>query len=189
MIEQNMKKIYTKSGDDGQTCLASGVKVSKTDIRVCVTGELDELSAIIGLLLCENDLKDSYDGLVRIQHLLFEIGLLVSSGSKSDEIILQQENLFINELEILESNIDRMQESLPDLKAFVLPGGMRCAALAHLCRTTVRRLERSMWQLNSHFVLPHPMLAFINRLSDYFFVLALNLNFINRHPENIWTKR
>ncbi|MDX1957556.1 MAG: cob(I)yrinic acid a,c-diamide adenosyltransferase [Leptospiraceae bacterium] len=160
-------KIYTKTGDKGLTSLAMGGRVAKSDARVELYGTCDELMSVLGLTNCSHEvLKKEIE---RIQNLLFELGSELAGFRKqdSDQIILQED------IEFLEQSIDRMQEKLPVLKTFILPGGARDAGYLHLARTVCRRLERGMVRHREEGgEIFDPSLIFINRLSDYLFVAA-----------------
>ncbi len=167
-------KLYTKSGDCGMTSLVGGKRVSKTDIRICACGDIDELNAHIGLL--QSLTGDKYTSqLTLIQVLLFNIGTVLSTSSMGS----------INPQDItnIEHEIDSLQDSTPQPGTFVLPGGSMAAAQSHVCRTVCRRAERSVVELSAEHDVDPLILEYLNRLSDYFFVLALNLNFIDNIAE------
>ncbi len=169
-------KLYTKSGDTGTTSIIGGKRVPKTDPRICACGDIDELNAHIGLLRAMTSEPLSQQ-LADIQARLFYIGTALSAsslvGASTDEVAQ------------LEHCIDRLQESTPQPNTFVLPGGCLAAAQSHVCRTVCRRAERSVALLSSTHTVDPTLMAYLNRLGDYFFVLALNLNFI----ENIAEKK
>lgn len=169
-------KLYTKSGDTGTTSIMGGKRVPKTDPRICACGDIDELNAHIGLLRAMTNEPLSQQ-LADIQARLFHIGTALSAsslGGASTDDVAQ-----------LERSIDRLQESTPQPNTFVLPGGCLAAAQSHVCRTVCRRAERSVALLSSTHAVDPTSMAYLNRLGDYFFVLALNLNFI----ENIAEKK
>ena len=152
-------KLYTRHGDTGQTSLVGGKRVSKDDIRIAVCGDLDELNAHIGLLLSFGVPKRESAVLIHVQQLLFHIG---------------------GELSI----VDEFGFSCwPRPTTFVLPGGCTAAAESHICRTVTRRAERSMVAMSHQYRVDPLAMQYVNRLSDYFFVLALNLNFISSIDE------
>jgi cob(I)alamin adenosyltransferase len=179
-------KIYTKTGDAGQTALFGGRRVSKSDLRVEAYGTVDELNAFIGLLrdyIQEEALRSI---LSDIQHRLFSIGAHLAADP---EKFPMQPDLRDEDVTLLESEIDRMEDALPTLQNFILPGGHLSVSHAHVCRTVCRRAERLAVAL--HQLEPISLLAiqYLNRLSDYFFVLARFLALQHQAPEHIWRPR
>lgn len=172
-------RIYTRKGDAGQTQLADGTPVSKTDPRIAAYGAIDELNAHVGLLVAV--LPESFDAtlLEHIQQTLFCVGTHLPSGR-------QPVAAYESETIQIEAAIEELQAPLPPLRSFVLPGGCQAAAQAHVCRTVCRRAECALVQVASHGPLAPSLLAYVNRLSDYFFSLARNLNFIAGHTEKTW---
>lgn len=165
-------KIYTKGGDKGETQIYAGemVRMSKSaDVLACY-GTLDELNAHIGLLISLDIGTHEKIG-VKIQQALFQIGFAISADTQ-----LQQ-----RDLSLLESEIDKMQALLPPQTSFILPGGCHSAAQAHVCRTVARRAERGIVALINNYPVPELCIQYMNRLSDYLFVLARTLN----HQANI----
>ncbi len=187
-------KIYTKTGDRGETSLFGGGRVKKNDPRVAAYGEIDELNSFIGLMLVNlGDRADSahFKAMNEIRHLLqamqnrlFDLGAELAVG---DEKFLGKLARRITEAdtEALEHEIDRMQARLKPLTNFILPGGSKAAAHAHVCRSVSRRAERAMLVTDS--TAPH-LIAYVNRLSDYFFVLARYLNHLTSTAEPEWEK-
>lgn len=173
-------KIYTKTGDKGQTSLANGKRVSKTDERIEAYGTADELNSFLGLLcaaLNTEKLPETAQQLYWIQNRLFDLGACLAGAS----LALQSEDIAQ-----LEQWIDLMQEKLPQLKAFILPAGNEATCRAHVCRTVTRRLERKMLACcNNNWT---NELTFVNRLSDYFFVLARYIAFCENVSELTWKK-
>jgi cob(I)alamin adenosyltransferase len=173
-----MAKLYTKGGDTGKTSLCGGERVEKTDIRVSTCGDIDELNCHIGLLLALMPQCAEQELLSLTQRHLFIIGsqLPVTPASSSEHI---------GEVDIarLEQAIDRLQHNTPPLDTFVLPGGCQAAAQSHICRAVCRRAERHVVELSHHFDIEPLILSYINRLSDYFFILAIYLNFITETAE------
>jgi cob(I)alamin adenosyltransferase len=167
---KNMK-IYTRSGDGGETGLCGGVRVWKNSPRLETIGTIDELNAALGLLRTER-LPEEIDRLLdRLQHDLFDAGAELASvaSAKSPSIIISQ-----GHIQTIEELIDQIEARLPPLTGFILPGGIRAAAMFHTARTICRRAERHMValaQLDKQAVSPH-MLAYINRLSDLLYILA-----------------
>ena len=184
-----MKKsiVYTRTGDKGMTSLVGGRRVSKTDIRLEAYGTVDELNAQLGLLVTYlNDSRD-IDFMRGIQNRLFVIGSRLATDEQTTRLhtasILQP-----GDVEAMEQEIDRLDGTLPPLTAFVLPGGSRGAAVCHVCRTVCRRAERRILSLSEEASVPPEMLAYINRLSDYLFVLSRKINQENQNAEIFWDK-
>ncbi len=178
-------KIYTKTGDDGTSGLIGGTRVSKWDNRLEAYGTVDELNSWIGLIKTYPTEIEVQHTLDMIQNKLFVIGShLATDTEKSD----MQKQLACNgnEIETLEKEIDRMQQSMPPLKNFILPGGTQAAANCHIARTVCRRAERRITLVAKENKMQNVITVFINRLSDYLFVLARFINYQNRQNETIW---
>ena len=159
-------KIYTKTGDKGTTSLVGGTRVPKTHIRLEAYGTVDELNSNLGLLITYLlDGKDK-DFLQQVQDRLFAIS--------SEQV------------EMVEREIDRLDTLLPPLSAFILPGGSRGAALCHVCRTVCRRAERRILALAEQVEISSELLAYVNRLSDYLFVLSRKMNQDDKKGEIFW---
>ena len=177
-------KIYTKTGDKGQTSLLNGTRVAKYHPNIEAYGSIDELNSNIGMLidLCENYQSDDFDLLGEISKNLFSIGsALACEDPKEGEKYL---NLKASDIEKLESAIDHFSKDLKELKNFILPGGGMPASQSHICRSVCRRAERRLLQLQEE---EHSLiLGYLNRLSDYFFVLARYLNFLDKREDIIW---
>jgi len=163
--------IYTRTGDHGSTSLVGGRRVSKADERIESYGTTDELNAFTGLLITETSEAADRDFLRFVQHKLFTIGAYLATDSSNTEL-KPESRVTPESIRRIEEEIDRIDNALPPLKQFVLPGGNRTAALAHVCRTVCRRAERQIYRLRQSTAVEEPVLVFINRLSDYFFVLA-----------------
>jgi len=177
-------KIYTKTGDKGETALIGGVRVSKSSLRIDLYGEVDELNSFIGLLRSYEDNKL----LASIQNQLFNLGsMLACELEKRSVYKLPPIDALI--IKSLEDSIDEMNEELEPLKNFILPTGSKAASVAHLCRTVTRRVERKLVNFSEHLKAQEPdnSFEFINRLSDYFFVLSRFLNKKENITETIWT--
>ncbi|MDF2178842.1 cob(I)yrinic acid a,c-diamide adenosyltransferase [Aliiglaciecola sp. CAU 1673] len=164
-------KIYTKGGDAGQTqvYVDKAIRLSKDDALLECYGSLDELNAHMGLLrsmLPESDSNAEADGITQVQRKLFVIGFVISAHGKVVE----------EDLTALEAQIDTWQEELVPQRHFILPGGCPPAAQAHVCRTVARRAERVMVALSHQHDVPPLCLKYLNRLSDWLFVLARRLN-------------
>ena len=179
------KKIYTKTGDKGTTSLLGGTKVSKDDWRLEAYGTVDELNSFIGLLWDSlfnvRDSVKSSEQLEKIQNNLFIVGSCLSYDSLGKDKIKIKE---ISDLDIseLENWIDEMDTELPELKNFILPRGSQSISLCHVCRTISRRAERRCVPSTQYPLI----LKYINRLSDYFFVLARFINKKQGFSEVIW---
>ena len=180
-----MSKVYTKTGDKGTTSLIGGTRVKKSDIRIESYGTVDELNSFIGLLATYVDEKETADLLAEIQNVLFNVGCNLAMGESFKKEI--KESVVADALiEHVENAIDRMQAAIPELKSFVIPGGSRSASTAHVCRTVCRRAERLIIALDETLEVDKNLLAYINRLSDYFFILSRYLNNIEKVAEKIW---
>lgn len=175
-----LSKIYTRTGDDGTTGLGDGSRVDKDAPRVAALGDVDELNAALGLLLCEELPTDVRALLIGVQHDLFDLGgeLSVPGGA------------FLKDTQPgrLETAIDRYNGKLAPLKEFILPGGTRAAALTHHARTVCRRAERAVVALAHNETVSEPARQYLNRLSDLLFVLARWLNKHAGHGDVLWQK-
>jgi cob(I)alamin adenosyltransferase len=176
-----LSKIYTRTGDDGTTGLASGERIRKTDPRIAAFGDVDELNSALGLLLTEPDVPPSIAAtLTRVQHELFEIGAELSLPG--------YRKIGAEHVGALERDLDRLNEHLPPLEEFVLPGGTRAAAVCHLSRTVCRRAERSAWAAAALAPLNPALLGYLNRLSDLLFVTARCLARQHGGEEILWQR-
>lgn len=181
-----MSKVYTKTGDTGTTSLVGGKRVDKACARLESYGTIDELNAQVGLLLTYIQEDTDRECLIAVQNNLFVIGAQLATEPDS----LHQPSCVItpDDVTSLEQSIDRASEGLPAWRGFTLPGGCRAAALAHVCRTVCRRAERRILTLHAEEPVSPELLAYVNRLSDYFYVLALHLNFFQGTDEILWKK-
>jgi len=172
--------IYTKTGDKGETSLANGQRVAKTDVRIEAYGTVDELNSWIGLLragISANGQQPTADSQLEwIQNRLFNLGAALSEAPGE----------WITEADVhqLEQWIDAMQEEVPPMRAFILPAGGETVCRCHVCRTVCRRAERKMIAARSSEI----ELRFINRMSDFLFVLARFIGFVNEEAETAWKK-
>lgn len=181
-----MSKIYTRTGDKGTTSLVGGKRVSKTDPRLDAYGTIDELNSFIGLMLSVMDGKaESAENIRWIQQKLFNIGGCLATDTASFPLP-DSCKVLSPDVERMEKMIDTVQEGLPEQKSFILPGGTQAASYAHVARTVCRRAERLILALPDDAKAPSELLQYINRLSDYLFVLARRINFFAGAPENIW---
>lgn len=181
-------RVYTKKGDDGMTSLVGGVKVSKTNSRIEAYGTVDELSADLGLLASWMKDGEDKDLIFRIQRNLFTICSNLATDSAKTPIAPSY-TLPTEEVDILEDQIDFINHSIPPLESFILPGGCHEAAICHVCRTVCRRAERRIFFLHETAEVGQEILSYINRLSDYLFVLARKLNFVEGVREKTWKKQ
>ena len=181
-------KIYTKGGDKGDTSLLGGTRVSKSHERVEAYGNLDELNSFIGLIR-DQEIQDHYrDVLIRIQENLFIAEALIARDPEKEAIYLPA--LKEEEITLLENEIDKMNEELPPLRNFILPGGHVTVSYCHVARTVCRRAERSVIRLNKVSPVEDIIIRFLNRLSDYLFVLARKTGKDTGTDETPWlTKR
>ncbi len=174
-------KIYTKTGDQGETGLFDGTRVPKENIRVEAYGTVDELNSLLGLLRCESLEPKTDQGILQIQKDLFELGSdLATPGGNRTEGFLESRT------QEMESWMDEAMKQLPKMKSFILPGGTREAALLHLARTVARRAERLAWAAKRKEEIPDRILIYLNRLSDLFFVLARWANFRAKVKDIPW---
>jgi cob(I)alamin adenosyltransferase len=183
------QKIYTKTGDGGKTSLIGGTKVPKSHIRIGAYGTVDELNAYIGLL--GDHLADTHgrEMLREIQDRLFTIGSSLACDPHK-EIAMKIPDLRESDIQLLENEIDAMNEKLPEMKSFILPGGHIAVSTAHICRTVCRRTERFIVELNEFEPLTQPLIIkYLNRLSDYLFVLARYIGMQVGASEIKWTPR
>ncbi len=167
-------KIYTKGGDKGKTSLLGGTRVPKYHVRIEAYGSTDELNSHIGLLIEELPANsDQKEILKTVQYKIFELGASLATEQNKQNLYAPD----LKELHIqqLESAIDAMQLALPEQKYFILPGGHKSVALAHICRTVCRRAERQVTLLNDTEPVHPVILPYLNRLSDYLFVLSRKL--------------
>ena len=168
-----LNRIYTRTGDAGSTGLANGQTVNKTDLRVAAYGDVDETNSCIGLARLHTSGSALDDILGRLQNELFDLGADLATPAKPNEPEGSVLRILDSQVGRLESEIDALNEDLPQLTSFVLPGGMPAAAALHLARTVARRAERSAVALaESGQQVSPPALRYLNRLSDLLFVAA-----------------
>lgn len=164
-------KIYTKQGDTGETSLIGGARVPKSHARLDAYGTVDELNTLAGLLRCHSvEFKNIDAALEVIQHQLFQVGSHLAC--ENEELRAQLPEFQAEFTQQLEEQMDQMSASLPDLKNFILPGGSEAASRAHICRTVCRRAERNLFRISPLCDTERNIGVYLNRLSDYFFVLA-----------------
>ena len=182
-------KIYTKTGDTGKTSLIGGKKVPKSHIRIQAYGTVDELNAFTGLL--NDQLSDAHIRglLLEVQDRLFTIGSSLACDPDK-EIAMRIPDLKESDILLLENEIDQMNANLPEMKSFILPGGHVSVSTAHICRTICRRAERLIVELDEKEHLGQPLIIkYLNRLSDYFFVLARYIGHLLGAEEIKWIPR
>ena len=176
-----LSKIYTRTGDDGTTGLAGGDRIAKNHIRIEAFGTVDETSSAIALVLAEALPDDIRSVLLDVQNDLFEVGAELSMP--------EYPGVDAASVTALEEALDALNEHLPPLKEFVLPGGDRAAAACHLARTISRRAERRCWELAAEADISPDLLRYLNRLSDLLFVTARVLARRDGGTEVLWKKR
>jgi cob(I)alamin adenosyltransferase len=181
-------KIYTKTGDAGQTGLFGGARVSKASERVGAYGEIDELNSVIGLARAHGLESRKNNWLARIQSELFDLGAELSTVQEKQDSVAQ---FWLGDEDIakLEAHIDELETELAPLKAFVLPGGSTTASALHLARTVCRRAERSLVALAAGEPVRPEVLRYVNRLSDLLFVMARSANRDEGLPDVPWLGR
>lgn len=182
-------KIYTKTGDKGETGLFGGERVSKDSLRLNAYGTLDELNAFIGLAITEVKSDEIRNVLINLQNKLFVVGsdLAAPETEKNNKLkITRTPKEYIIETE---KNIDKFDLQLDELKNFILPGGSKGAALLHVCRTISRRAEREVVALKNTKQIGDNIVIFLNRISDLFFVLSRFENKYSNIPDTIWNSK
>lgn len=182
-----MKKslIYTKGGDAGETSLVGGIRISKTNQKLESYGTVDELNSQVGLLTTYINNEEDLKLLRKIQHTLFNIGSYLATDREKTELhctsIIRDEDV-----KIIEAEIDKIDSILPKLNKFILPGGSRGSAVCGVCRTVCRRAERQILKLHEVSEIDANLLAYMNRLSDYFFILSRKINKDDKKEEIFW---
>src|SRR4030042_6465169 len=180
-------KIYTKAGDTGTTSLFGGTRVEKNSARIKAYGEVDELNSLIGVILADFEgigyllgIKPLRGGLLRIQSELFVLGADLATPLDAKVKVTRIRKSLITKLE---KEIDNWSTSLPQLKNFILPGGSKIGSKLHLTRSVARRAERAVVDLSKQEKINKNALIYLNRLSDWFFVLARHINKLEKVPE------
>jgi cob(I)alamin adenosyltransferase len=187
-------KVYTKTGDTGTTALFGGTRVSKHHIRIESYGTVDELNSHIGLIR-DQEINGHYkEVLIEVQDRLFTVGAILATPPeketlKSGEKRLKNLGIIESDIEFLENEIDKMEESLPPMTHFVLPGGHTTVSYCHIARCVCRRAERLSVHLNDIEPTDELVIKYLNRLSDYLFVLARKLSFDLKADEVQWIPR
>lgn len=187
-------KIYTKTGDKGSTSLFGGTRVPKDHIRIESYGTVDELNSYIGLIR-DQEINPHYKKiLIEIQDRLFTVGAILATPTEKETLKngtprLQNLGIIETDIELLENEIDAMEYKLPQMTHFVLPGGHVIVSHCHIARCICRRAERLTVHLSHYEVVPEIVISYLNRLSDYLFVLARKLTFDLQAEEIKWTPR
>jgi len=187
-------KIYTKTGDKGQTSLFGGTRVAKYNLRIEAYGTVDELNSYIGLIRDQKIDPHTFEVLVKIQTELFTLGSMLATPKDKETLKNGKERLNIpkinnDDIQFLEQEMDTMNLSLPDMKSFILPGGHTTVSFCHIARTVCRRAERITVNLSDEEEINSVIIQYLNRLSDYLFVLARKLTIDNRATEVPWSPR
>jgi cob(I)alamin adenosyltransferase len=174
-----LNKIYTKTGDDGTTGLVDGSRIAKNHPRMAAIGDIDELNSTLGVAICEIADEALVKTLRIIQNDLFDLGADLATPAEADDDFEPSEmvlRIVPSQVDRLEQEIDTVNERLDALTSFILPGGSKAAATIHLARATARRAEREAVSAAQEMAINPQALAYVNRLSDYLFVLARALN-------------
>jgi cob(I)alamin adenosyltransferase len=177
-----LTKIYTRGGDAGETSLGDGSRVSKLDGRIAAYGTVDELNALVGVVLAGDCPDDIRDVLLRVQNELFDLGADLSVPMEHDARLRVTQT----QVDRLEDDCDRFNAELPDLKSFVLPGGSARAAYLHVARAVCRRAERETIVAAGAYTVNPLGPVYLNRLSDLLFILARAANAADGHEEPLW---
>ncbi len=187
-MERKKSNVYTKTGDKGYTSLVGGQRILKSEIRLDSYGSIDELNSFIGLLMCDLEDVSEISLFTEIQKRLFTIGSILATENK--ELALKYGcEITTDDISTLENAIDEIDSGLPKMRYFVLPGGTKTGALAHVCRTVCRRAERYIIALSSEAEVDENLLIYVNRLSDLLFVLARKLSIKENGGEIFWETR
>lgn len=180
-------KIYTKTGDKGQTSLIGGVRVAKYHLRIEAYGTVDELNSYIGLIRDQEIAEEHKNILKEIQDRLFTIGSSLASDPEKSKMKIP--DIHTEDIELLEKEMDKMNEQLPELKHFILPGGHTIVSYCHIARCVCRRAERLSVHLSEESFVQELVIIYLNRLSDYLFVLARKIAHDLKSDEYIWIPR
>ncbi len=180
-------KIYTKTGDKGQTSLFGGKRVAKHHIRIDAYGTVDELNSYIGLIRDQDIDKHSIEVLLEIQDRLFTVGSILATEPGNTKVKVPQ--IGMEDITLLENEIDKMNEHLPEMRSFVLPGGHTTVSYCHISRCVCRRAERIISHLSELEEVDIILLQYLNRLSDYLFVLARKIVVDKAVDEAPWVPR
>jgi len=187
IINELRMKIYTKTGDKGQTSLFGGQRVPKHHIRIDAYGTVDELNSYVGLIRDQDIGEKSIATLIEIQDRLFTIGSILATEPGNTKVKVPQ--IKNDDIELLEEEMDSMNEHLPEMKSFVLPGGHTTVSFCHVARCVCRRAERIVSHLSELEKVDMIVLQYLNRLSDYLFVLARKIVVDKAVDEVSWVPR
>jgi cob(I)alamin adenosyltransferase len=180
-------KIYTRTGDQGTTSLFGGKRVSKADLRIEAYGTIDEFNAWIGMLRDQPVNKDRGATLTAIQDRLFTIGSILATAPGNTKVKIP--SLSAEDITFLEKEIDVMDSDLPPMRSFILPGGHASVSFGHLARTVCRRAERLVIALNGQEPIDPLVIQYLNRLSDYLFMLCRKMAMELNAPETPWNPK
>ncbi|GAB6283699.1 MAG: cob(I)yrinic acid a,c-diamide adenosyltransferase [Ignavibacterium sp.] len=181
-------KIYTKTGDKGETSLFGAGRVSKDNIRIEAYGTVDELNSFIGLAITETKNQEITQTLIKIQNQLFILGSDLASPNEIESKNISIPRITVEDYKYIEQQIDFFSEKLDELKYFILPGGTKSSAILHIARTICRRAERRVVALNNTVKINSNIIIFLNRISDLLFVLARYENKISGVDDIKWEK-
>jgi cob(I)alamin adenosyltransferase len=180
-------KIYTKGGDAGETSLLGGTRVSKADLRIEAYGTVDEVNSYLGLIRDVQEDEHRKEILKEIQDRLFTIGS--SLAADPNGVNIQKPDLLDVDIQVIEVEIDRMESGLPPLKNFILPGGHQYVSFCHIARCVCRRAERATIRLGEENKVDPLIVKYLNRLSDYLFVLSRVMSLELGAAEVVWKPR
>lgn len=180
-------KIYTKTGDQGTTALFGGQRLPKSDLRIEAYGTVDELNSHVGLLRDQEVNRVRKEILIEIQDRLFTVGSILATEPGNTKVKVP--SLQENDVVFLEKEIDQMDSQLPPMKHFVLPGGHSSVSFGHITRTVCRRAERLVIELNAQSPVDPLVIKYLNRLSDYFFMLCRMMAHELKIEETPWKPR
>jgi len=180
-------KIYTKTGDKGFTSLIGGTRVAKYHLRIESYGSVDELNSYIGLIRDQDITGHDKEILKQIQDRLFTIGSCLAADPERSKMVIP--DLHMQDVELLEKEMDSINEQLPELRHFILPGGSNAISFCHIARCICRRAERITVELATESTVDEKVNIYLNRLSDYLFTLARKIGNDSKVPENQWIPR
>jgi cob(I)alamin adenosyltransferase len=185
-LNNSMAKIYTKTGDEGMTSLVGGKRVRKDCTRLEAYGAVDELNSHLGLLMASLTDETAINSVMACQNVLFCVGAVLATELEEGKVLPQ--TVAPEDVSALERQMDEWNATLPGWRGFVLPGGVESAARAQVCRAVCRREERRILALAQEAEVTQGVLQYVNRLSDFLFVLALRENFLAGRDEILWQK-
>lgn len=180
-------KIYTKTGDKGLTSLIGGTRVPKFHLRIESYGTVDELNSYVGMIRDQDIAEHDKELLKQVQDRLFTIGSSLASDPEKSKMVIP--DLHLADIELLEQEMDAMNERLPELRHFILPGGNNAISFCHIARCVCRRAERLAVHLANESGVDENVIIYLNRLSDYLFTLGRKIGNEQKIPENQWIPR